>query len=81
MLVSIFVKSGWNRKVIPFDAPSKLQEAITITINSTNNVGIKIFEAFSMPFLTPLVTTKCVSSMKIAVQINGFIGSEEKLLK
>lgn len=49
--------------------------------NNINKVGMSILLNFSIPFLTPRMTTKWVSTMKATVHSNGFTGSEEKALE
>ena len=63
------------------NAPGSEHEATTMTIKSTNSVGISIFAAFSMPLRTPRVTTKWVIRTKAMAQRTGFSGSEEKVAK
>ena len=80
-MLSILLKSGLNKKAMPLPAPGNRQEATTMTSNNINKVGMSVLLNFSMPFLTPRMTTKCVSTMKATVHSNGFTGSEEKFLK
>ena len=65
----IFEKSGLKRKARPSFAPGKVMERTPNTISMTNSKGIRILAYFSMPFCTPLKTTKPVKKMKMPCHI------------
>ena len=68
-LPSILEKSGLKRNDNPSLAPGSVTERIPKTIRMTKSSGIRIFAYLSMPFCTPLKTTKPVRKMKMACHI------------
>ena len=56
--LSTLEKSGLKRNCTPLPALGNRHAETTMTYNNMNNVGIIIFEAFSIPPLTPWMMTK-----------------------
>ena len=51
------LKSGFNKKLIPFSAPGKETEQQAKMTTSTNKAGIRILAERSIPSFTPFATT------------------------
>ena len=62
-------------------ASGREHDAMTITINSNISNGISILADFSIPFLTPRVTTTCVMVMNATAQSAGNTAEEDRFLK
>lgn len=67
----ILLKSGENKNLIPSLNPDKKQELMQKATNNMNNKGIKIFDALSIPFVTPQIKIRKFANRKTDVQIIG----------
>ena len=76
-----FEKSGLKRNSTPFIPPGNRHELTTTTNSSTKSVGMKAFDARSMPPRTPRTMMKWQMQSIATVHKTGFTGDAEKSAK
>ena len=81
--IEISCMRGCNIYCTPSNAPSKVNDFITIISRNINNNGIMILEAFSRPPSTPNITMTIVNAIKMpcpTTVIQGLLIMPSKLI-